>query len=80
MALDGLAQIEAAEREAARRAEKVARLKDPAAVGQMRDLLLSALPVARDAGLSNTELSDAWSIPRDMIRDYMDRVHRNRRA
>lgn len=46
----------------------------------MRGLLLQALPVARDHGLSATELSDAWSVDRRLIVKETDRVHRNRRA
>lgn len=48
-------------------------------VASMRETLLDALPVARDGGLSATELSDAWSIPRRMIIEETDRVYTARR-
>lgn len=48
-------------------------------VRAMRETFLDAVIVARDGGLSATELSDAWSIDRPLIIEETDRVHTARR-
>jgi hypothetical protein len=48
-------------------------------VRAMRDTFLQALPVAREGGLSATELSDAWYIDRSLIKRTTDEIHRERK-
>jgi hypothetical protein len=49
-------------------------------VRAMRGVFLQALPMARDGGLSATELSDAWFIDRSIITRTTDEFHRERKC
>ncbi len=48
-------------------------------VRTMRQVMLQALPTARDGGLSAQELADAWSVPRQLVSKTTDIIHRERK-